>query len=437
MLHALCSMQIRGYPMKLVRDLMVKNVITVTAESFVSAAAKHMKDHKIGAVVVVEENKLIGIFTERDLVNQLFTGTESGNGGTTRIKAVMSKDLLTASPNQSCDDLMESMKTRGIRHVPVVEEELLVGILSMRDLVWYHVKELERVAENLRKTTVSKEYLDKANQLLIEKTLQLENLNEKLKNSSMLLLQTEKFRALGEMTAGLAHELNQPLHATQIICQSILRDMEKDRYDTGYLGQDIPDIKRQIDRMADIIGHMMVFTEQSERIEKNVDINLVLENAFKFTEQQLQDLNIELVKELSPQLPLFSGNPIRLEQAFLNIINNAREAVKKSHKEKKTIKIKTYSNSQRESVEVKIIDNGIGIPEDEKGKIFQPFFTTADSALSTGKPSKGVGLGLSTARHIIEDHQGRINVASTVGEGATFTVILSATGTVDAEKGNT
>ena len=140
------------------------------------------------------------------------------------------------------------------------------------------------------------------------------------------------------------------------------------------------------------------------------------------------------MKELGPDLPHLSVKSFRLEQAFLNIINNAQDAIQKSHKENKTIKIKSYLNSQRQSIEVTITDNGIGICEEEKEKIFQPFFTTADSVVSAGKPSKGVGLGLSTARHIVEDHQGSIKVESTIGEGTTFTVILAADDATVLEK---
>jgi len=109
--------------MKRVRDLMITDVITVDAESSVSLAAKLMKDHQIGAVIILEEDKIVGIFSERDLVNRLFSAIEGGSWGSIQVKEVMSKDLLTASPNQSCVDLINSMNERAIRHVPVVEEE--------------------------------------------------------------------------------------------------------------------------------------------------------------------------------------------------------------------------------------------------------------------------------------------------------------------------
>ncbi len=422
--------------MKRVGDLMIKDVVTVDAKSTVSIVAKLMSDHKIGAVVVLEKNKYVGIFTERDLVNRVFVGIETGNWDSIKIEEVMSRDLLTASTEQLCSDLITTMNDKKHRHVPVVEEGKLVGILSMRDLMSYYVEELEGVAENLRKTTVSRDYLDKANQLLTEKTLQLKKSHEKLKNATMLLCQAEQSRALGEMTAGLAHELNQPLNTAKIICQSIVRDLEKERYDKEYLQHDLHDILGGIDRMAGAIDHMMIFSQQAEEaIENNVDINQMLENSFKFTEQQLKDLNIELVKELSPDLPKVAGNSILLEKVLLSIINNAREAVRKSDKVNKIIKIRTCTDSYRKSIEIEVIDNGVGIPEDIRGKIFQPFFTTTDALSATGKPTEGPGLGLAIARRIIENHQGNIKVESVVGEGTMFTVLIPVLDVAVLEKG--
>jgi C4-dicarboxylate-specific signal transduction histidine kinase len=264
---------------------------------------------------------------------------------------------------------------------------------------------------------------------LEDKTRSLERANKELKESTVQLIQSEKLSALGELTAGVAHELNQPLNAIKIICQSILRDIEKNRFEEETLEQDLNDVVNQVNKMAEIIDHMRIFTRRTEGIPKEmIDVNSVIEGALKFVGQQLKNRNIEVVRELSPDLPKVIGDAIRLEQVVMNLITNARNAVEISGKEHKSIEIRTYSENRNQidnqlsaidnpAVVVEVTDNGVGIPEDLREKIFQPFFTTRE-------PGKGTGLGLSVASKIVEEHNGRIEVESQIGEGTTFRVLL-------------
>jgi signal transduction histidine kinase len=174
--------------------------------------------------------------------------------------------------------------------------------------------------------------------------------------------------------------------------------------------------------MAEIIDHMRIFTRRSEGVtRKEIDLNSIVEGAFKFLGQQLRNNNIEVQEDLGSYLPKVSGDPIRLEQVFLNLVSNARNALEGGGKEKKMIEIRTYADNTNglSSVVIEVKDNGGGVPEHKREKIFQPFFTT-------NAPGKGTGLGLSVSNKIIEEHQGRIELDSTVGEGATFKVILPA-----------
>ncbi len=241
-----------------------------------------------------------------------------------------------------------------------------------------------------------------------------------LKEATAQLVQSEKLSALGELTAGVAHELKQPLNGIKIISQSLLKDIEKGQLEKEELGKDLEDVVNQITKMADIIDHMRIFTRTSEgTITEPIDINSLVEGAFTFLGQQLQDHNIEVGKDLSSDLPKVVGDPNRLEQVLLNLISNARNAVESNGKEKKRIDIRTYAaNTNGDSIVVmEVRDNGGGVPEYARKKIFQPFFTT-------NAPGKGTGLGLSVSNKIIEEHRGRIELDSTVGEGTTFRVIL-------------
>ena len=188
------------------------------------------------------------------------------------------------------------------------------------------------------------------------------------------------------------------------------------------IGQDLTDIVNQVNKMAGIIDHMRVFTRQTEgKIDEMVDINDVVELPFVLLGQQLKNRNIEVIKEFASDLPRVMGNPIRLEQVLMNLITNARGAVENCGKEDKRIKIKTYQADSGQDVVAEVKDNGSGIPEELRVKIFQPFFTTKEAG-------QGTGLGLSVSSKIVEEHNGRIELESMVGEGTTFRIILPTAG---------
>lgn len=256
---------------------------------------------------------------------------------------------------------------------------------------------------------------------------ELETANRELKEATLQLVQAEKLTALGELTAGVAHELNQPLNGIKIISQSILRDIEKDRFEEEYIGQDLTDIVNLVNRMAEIINHMRIFTRRTEgMIEETIDINSVVEGPFKLLGQQLKNRNIEVIMELASDPLKIKGDPIRLEQVIMNLITNAKDALESSGKENMRLEIKTYQADEGQDAVTEVKDNGGGIPEDIQEKIFQPFFTTKE-------PGKGTGLGLSVSSKIIEEHKGRMELESKVGEGTTFRVILPVIGNLKLE----
>ncbi|HIJ57589.1 MAG TPA: response regulator [Deltaproteobacteria bacterium] len=251
---------------------------------------------------------------------------------------------------------------------------------------------------------------------------ELEKANMELKEATSQLVQAEKMTALGELTASVAHELNQPLNGIKIISQSVLRDLEKNRFEEENIGNDLTDIVNLVNRMAEIIDHMRIFTRRTEGMsEEMIDINDVVKGPLKLMGQQLKSHNIDIVMDLTPDLPKFKGDSIRLEQVMMNLITNARGALQSSGKENMKIEIKTFQNNNPVTIIVEITDNGGGVPEDLREKIFQPFFTTKD-------PGKGTGLGLSVSSKIIEEHNGRIELDSAVGEGTTFRVMFPIAG---------
>ena len=291
---------------------------------------------------------------------------------------------------------------------------------------------LEEANEELQQKVQECRWAEQEKTQLIE---DLQTLNKELKASKQKLeettaqmIQSEKLSALGELTAGISHELNQPLNGIKIICQSLLRDIEKNRFEEQEVGSDLDDIVNQVNKMAEIIDHMRIYTRHTEgTLRETLDLNRIIEGPFRLLDQKFKNHNIKVHREFEPELPMIEGDPIRLEQVFLNLINNARNALDECAQENKRLEIRTYhaDNLSPEdghpAVVVEVSDNGDGVPDHLKEKIFQPFFTTKESG-------KGTGLGLSVSSKIIEEHQGRIELESSSDQGTTFRVILPSGG---------
>ncbi|HNT36392.1 MAG TPA: GAF domain-containing protein, partial [bacterium] len=211
---------------------------------------------------------------------------------------------------------------------------------------------------------------------------------KQLRETTALLIHNERMNALGELTAGVAHELNQPLNNVKLLCQSILRDMDKDRLNADELPQDLRDVVSQINKMAGIIDHMRVFTRRSDRVHKQrIALNDCINNMFILLGQQLRTHGISVRTELAEDLPLISGDSIALEQVATILVVNARQAVEEFRTSDRSIEIKTFQFSPTE-VALAVGDNGGGVPVALRKRIFEPFFTTKAAG-------KGTGLGLS------------------------------------------
>ncbi len=233
---------------------------------------------------------------------------------------------------------------------------------------------------------------------------------KELERRQMSLIESHKLRAVGILTAGVAHELNNPLNNIMLTAHSLLE--EYDHLPPEEHTQMIQDIIQETDRSRAIVHNLLDFTRENKSIMHSLDLGRLLEETTKLAFNQARVRGVPIELHIEPQLPRIVGDRQQLKQVFLNLVLNALDAVEKGGR----IAVKARS-ADHGWVSVHIEDNGCGIPPDVMPHIFDPFFTTK----SVGK---GTGLGLSVSHGIIRNHGGRIEVASRPGKGSVFTVTL-------------
>lgn len=238
-------------------------------------------------------------------------------------------------------------------------------------------------------------------------------LEAKLKETQFHLVEASKMRALGELVAGVAHELNNPLMASQTIFHVILKNLHQECPNRERLEL----IGRCNDRIEKIVNHLREFSRQTESDFQELDINRPIENALLLTGQQLLNHNITIIKKLAEGLPPIVGDTNQLEQVFLNLISNARDAMETVPGPKELTIQTTLSDEEEPAVVVSVKDTGEGIPEEILDKVLEPFF-------STKKVGKGTGLGLSLCFGIVEAHGGRLGIKSRPGIGTEVKIVF-------------
>ena len=219
--------------------------------------------------------------------------------------------------------------------------------------------------------------------------------------------QSERLASLGMLAAGVAHEVNNPLGGILALTGLTVEDMRKDDPNR----ENLEEVIRQTERCRDIVKGLLEFSRQSKGNTEPVDLNKVLQDTLSLVEKQALFFNISIVWNLDPDLPRVVADRSQFQQVFINILMNAVQAMN----ERGTITIVTRHDGPGNSVEVAITDSGHGIPPEDIGRIFDPFFTAKENG-------HGTGLGLSIAYGIVTTHHGTISVQSDVGKGSTFTI---------------
>ncbi|MEN8210148.1 MAG: PAS domain S-box protein [Thermodesulfobacteriota bacterium] len=253
------------------------------------------------------------------------------------------------------------------------------------------------------------------NRLIISCT----NITDKIETEQQLI-QASKLTTLGEMATGVAHELNQPLSVIKTASTFIMKKISKnEQINDDTLSTLLKKIDNNVDRASDIINHMRQFSRKSGLNMEKIQINDVVTRAFQIFHQQLKIRGIRVIKETDQDLPVVIVDPNRLEQVFINLILNARDAIeekwgdRESESDTKKIIIRTYKDEKHVIAEV--IDTGTGIKKTILEKIFEPFFTTKEVG-------EGTGIGLSISYGIIKDCGGIIYADMEKKDGAAFII---------------
>lgn len=311
---------------------------------------------------------------------------------------------------------------------------------------------LEALKENERIVLEQNVHLEKT---VAERTHELRIVNtdlnkvlKELKDAEGQLVESEKMAALGQLTAGIAHEINNPINFVTSNVTPLKRDVDmllemietieevglsessqdeklrkiedvKEEMDFDYLRVEINHLIKGIHegalRTAEIVKGLRIFSRVDENDLKSADINEGLNSTLIVVNNMLVN-SIKLIKDYG-EIPMTECYPGKLNQVFLNIISNAIHAIKKQHGDKPTGILKISTSSDDKNIYIKVEDNGTGMDENTKKKIFEPFFTTKDVG-------EGTGLGMSIAYNIIKKHNGHIQVNSSPGIGTEFILDL-------------
>src|SRR5216684_1105147 len=248
---------------------------------------------------------------------------------------------------------------------------------------------------------------------LRETTAEMQRREQELRDKQEQLVQAGKLATLGELTTGVAHELNNPLNNTGLFVGNAVDLIELGAADKGQIVRELRQAMQQVSKATQIISHLRTFGRAAPVSREPISLRPVIERALSLVREQLRLREIEVTVDLGPEEPVVVGNPIQLEQVFINLLTNARDAMADSPR--KAIRIS--GSVGYAAVEVAFADTGHGIPPGLERRIFDPFFTTKEVG-------KGTGLGLSITYGIVKEHGGTISVVSRPGEGATFLLNL-------------
>jgi PAS domain S-box-containing protein len=307
--------------------------------------------------------------------------------------------------------------------LPLVYQDKVLGLLNLASRKVFSIDATDREAletiamkiGNLLELIKTRMELDRSNK-------QLTGMLKELQVNQQILIQKSRLESLGELSAGLAHEINQPLSVMSLAMENVFYKLQQKAATEDYLTHKFKTINQNINKIRELIDHVRIFSrDQGTIMFEQVDVNQVINNALSMISSQLRNRNISVTTELTVHVGYTLGNPSRLEQVFLNLLSNSRDALEE--KEKKSgfrgnpMKIEIKTAVKENKILISFRDNGAGISKENLQRIFNPFFTTK----STGH---GTGLGLPIVYGIIREMKGEISAKSEQGSYTEISITL-------------
>jgi signal transduction histidine kinase len=240
---------------------------------------------------------------------------------------------------------------------------------------------------------------------------ELEIAYQMLKQRQEQLIRSEKMAALGQLSAGIAHEIRTPLTSIKIFIQSLAKEIDLDENQK----EDFRIVMREIDRMNENITRFLNFARPEEPLFQAINVATLVKDAINLLAAKLRNSGIHLDISLPEEHPPVEGDPKQLAQVFLNLLLNAVEAMPQGGTLTIRSAVKVNPDSHQDLLQLVIKDTGHGVPEKDRPYVFDPFFTRKEG---------GTGLGLSIVYSIVQKHNGRIEVESEFGKGSSFILSL-------------
>ena len=250
-----------------------------------------------------------------------------------------------------------------------------------------------------------------SNQRLSDEIEERRRAEANLRQTQDELIQAAKLAVLGQLAAGINHELNQPLAAIRAYAENARRFIALARHDKA--DANLEQIVELTERMADISAQLRQFSRKSSERQETISVQACIDYALRLFQSRLREGNISIIQDWPDETLWVKGDLVRLEQVLVNLIGNALQAMKGVPDPQLTLGAHTH----QQQVVISVTDNGPGIPEEHLGHIFEPFFTTK-------APGSGLGLGLSISSRIMDDLGGKLQAANQPEGGACFTITL-------------
>lgn len=269
--------------------------------------------------------------------------------------------------------------------------------------------------ENTRVMEEIKSWNETLEQKVRARTAELMRALEEKERAQKQMIQAESLAAIGQLVAGTAHELNNPLSSALSLLQSIAEEIaELPERGNGEIVADLEFVRKELQRAAGIVKSLLDVSRQTQTYTEEININEVIEDALRVLQNMIKKLDVKIIKNFSSVMPVIRGNFAQMGQVFINVIKNALQALPNGKGE---IVLTTCHHETTEMITIECADSGVGIPDHVKNEIFNPFFTTKEVGM-------GTGLGLYISHELVRRHEGTITVEDRPGGGTVVRIEL-------------